>query len=441
MRIIVLGAGYVGQAIVEALHAEHEITVIDTDPDRLVPLSDRYDVRTVEGNGTSKRVLRDAGVENAELLVACSSREDANLVCAILAKKLSRATTIVRTSSVEYLDAWRERELDVDFMISSELETANTISRHIGLPAARQTDVFAEGQVQIVEFDVPTDASDGLVINRPLRAARVPEDSKVVSIIRGDQMILPRGAEEIRPGDRIVIIASPPSAQQWGRLIGRSEDAVANIVIFGAGHMGLTIGRVLLARGIRVRLVDTQRECAAQAADALPGARVFHANAFDPEFLRRERIGPGTATVFSLNDDAKNLYGAVLGKLHGVDLAMALVHDPAAAAIYERGGVDVAINPREVVAEEVVRFAHDPRIRQIVMLEHDRFEVLDITVRPDSELANRRFRDLPMTGSLIGALIRNGTPIFPSSDEVLRPGDRVIIFVEARRASHVERVL
>ena len=194
MRIIVLGAGNVGRTVVDALYQEHEITVIDIDERRLQQLSDRYDVRTVEGNGTTKRVMRDAGIETAGLLIACSPREEANLVSAMLARKLSKtARVIVRTSSVEYLDAWREREIDVDFMVSSELETANAISGLIGIPAARQTDVFADGKVQIVEFDVPEDAPPGPVIGRQLRDAESPADSKVVAIIRGEQLTLTVG--------------------------------------------------------------------------------------------------------------------------------------------------------------------------------------------------------------------------------------------------------
>ena len=442
MRVIVLGAGHVGRAIVDALHDEHELTVIDTDAERLSVLADRYDVRTVEGNGTTKRVMREAGVEDASLLIACSPREDANLVSAMLARKLSRARVIVRTSSVEYLEAWREREIDVDFMVSSELETANAISGLIGIPAARQTDVFADGKVQIVEFDVPQDTGPGPVIDRPLREAQIPPDSKVVAIIRGKRLLLPRGAESIQPGDRIVIIAAPASARQWSRLIARSDHEIDDLVVFGAGQMGSTIARVLLHRDVRVRLVDSDHRRATEAAEALPEARVFCAQAFDPEFLERERIGRASAAVFCLNDDAKNLYAAVLARDHGVRLTITLAHDPAAVSVYERGGVDVAINPRQVIAEELVRFAHDPRIRQIAMLDDDRFEILDLTVRADSELANKRFDDLPQTGSVIGAVVRDGgRVIFPHGDDTLQPGDRVIIFVESRRASLVEKVL
>jgi trk system potassium uptake protein TrkA len=442
MKVIVLGAGNVGRAVVDALHDDaHDLTVIDTDAERLSALADRYDVRTVEGNGTTKRVMREAGIEATDLLIACSPREDANLVSAMLARKLSRARVIVRTSSPEYLEAWREREIDVDFMVSSELETANAISGLIGIPAARQTDVFADGKVQIVEFDVPEDSGPGPVIGRPLREAEIPADSKVVAIIRGDRLVMPRGGESIAPGDRIVIIAAPASARLWSRLIARSEQQVDDLVVFGAGRMGSTIARVLLGRDVRVRLVDADHDRATEAAEALPEARVFCAHAFDPEFLERQRIGRASAAVFCLNDDAKNLYAAVLARVHGVRLTIALAHDPGAVSVYDRGGVDVAINPRQVIAEELVRFAHDPRIRQIAMLDEDRFEILDLTVRADSDLANRRFDDLPQTGSVIGALIRDGRVIFPHGDDQLLPDDRVIVFVESRRAALVEKVL
>ena len=441
MKIVVLGAGNVGRALVEALHQDHDLTVIDVDAARLASLADRYDVRTVEGNGTTRQVIRDADVAQADLFVACSSRQEANLVSAMLVRRVSPARVIVRAASMEYLEAWHEREIDVDFMISSELETANAISQIIGLPAARQTDVFADGKVQIVEFDVPEDVQDGSVIGRPLRSAELPPDSKVVALIRGERMVPPRGEEQVLPGDRIVVIASPESALRWGRLLSRGERGVGDIVVFGAGQMGTTISRVLLDRGIRIRLCDEQLERTLEVAEKLPAARVFHASAFDPEFLQRERIGRAAAAVFAMNDDAKNLYAGVLAKAHGLSLTIALVHDPISTEVYQRGGIDVAVNPRQVTAEEIVRFAHDPRIRQIAMLDDDRFEVLDLSVRPDSELAGRRFRDLPVTGSIIGAIVRGEEAIFPRSDDVLQPGDRVIVFVESRRASLVEKVL
>ena len=441
MQIIVLGAGHVGRAIVVALHADHDITVIDVDARRLGALADHYDCRIVEGDGTTKRVVRKAEVSGADLFLGCSPREEANLVCAMLVKRMSDAKAIIRSSSTAYLDAWRERHLEVDFMVSPELETANAVSASLGIPAARHTDVFADGLVQVVEFDVPASADANAVLGRPLRQAEIPADSKVAGLIRGKTMVVPRGDEQIQGGDRVVVIGSPASARAWSKVVSGRDDRVDDVVVFGAGRMGTTIAGVLLERGLRVRVVDAQRERVAELAELLPRVRAFHAEAFDPEFLERERIGRSRAGVYCLNDDAKNLYGALLAKEQGLDLTIALVHDPTSVPVYARGGVDVTINPRQVTAEEMVRFAHDPRIRQIAMLEDDRFEILDLGVRPDSELVDKPFAELPASGSVIGAVIRNGSILYPHSSDILRAGDRVIVFVESSRASIVEKAL
>jgi trk system potassium uptake protein TrkA len=466
MRIFLIGAGQVGTTIVEALHDEHELTVIDTDSGRLEQLSSRFDIGTAEGDGASRRVLEEAGMARAALVIACTSRDEVNIIASMFARKLApNARTIVRTGNEEYLDVWKERQLDVDWVVSSERETALAVSQTIGVPAARQTDVFAEGQVQIVEFDVEarTTRPDGGnapllqaaeeaarrprggrfedVVGRPLRDAILPADSKVASIIRGEEIAFPRGDETIRPGDRIVVIGSPEAAKEWSKLLTPSRRKVDDVVVFGAGRIGLATARVLLEQGIRVRLVESDLERAKVISDRFPDVRVFHATGTDPEFLEREHIGRSEAAVFAMRDDAKNYYAATLAKLHGVQFTIAIVHDSVSMEVFERAGVDVAINPRLLTAEEIVRFARDPRTQQVVMLEQDRFEILDITVRAESKLVGKRFRDLPTTGSLIGAIVRDGRALFPHGDDVLEAGDRAIIFTPSSRIHEVERTL
>ena len=351
-------------------------------------------------------------------------------------------------------------------MVSSELETAHAVSRTIGVPAAKQTDLFAEGEVQIVEFDVPrdrggqaeltgiplTEAAERAaerplaggyeqVVGLPLREARVPADSKVASIIRGDRVIVPRGEQSIMPGDRIIVIGSPGAARAWSRIMARGERTVDDVVVFGGGATGLAIARVLVDQKIRVRLVEPREERAREVAEALPQARVYCATGVDPDFNERERIGQARAAVFAMREDAKNLYAATLAKVHGIAFTIGIVHEQVSVAVFERAGIDVAVNPRSVTAEEIVRFAHDPRIRQLAMLEGDRFEILDITVRETSKLVRTPFKELPMTGSLIGAIVREGTAIFPHGDDQLEPGDRAIIFTESSRVAEVEKAL
>ena len=441
MNIFVIGAGQVGATIVQALHDEHELTVFDLDGERLAAISQRYDVHTVEGNGASRRVLADAGIASADLLIACTSRDETNIVAAMITKACSqRTTTVVRTTNPEYLEVWREGQLDVDFIVSSEVETAHAISRTIGVPAARQTDVFADGQVQLVEFDI-SDTADASILGEPLREARLPPDSRVAAIIRGDAVVIPGGDEVLEQGDRIVVIGSPTAATAWGELIAPGSGKVTDVVIFGAGRAGTAVARLLLEQGIGVRLIEASRERARDVAAELPGARVYNATGFDPDFLERERIASAQVAVFAMRDDMKNHFAAALTKVHGARFTVAIVHDAPSQEVFEYAGVDVTVNPRQITAEEIVRFAHDPRTQQVVMLEGDRFEVLDLTTRRDSEYVGLTFKDMPIRGALIGAIVRDGTAVFPRGDDVLRPGDRVIVFTESRRVPEVERAL
>jgi trk system potassium uptake protein len=441
VNVFVIGAGQVGTTIVEALHEEHELTILDTEASRLHALTSHFDVAVFEGNGTSRKDLAAAGVGNANLVIACTSRDEVNLVAGMFARReAAGATTVIRTSSVEFVELWREGQLDVDFVVSSELETAHAISRIIGVPAARQTDVFADGQVQVGEFDVDEDAS-AAIVGTPLRDAEIPDDSKIAAIIRQDETILPGGDEVIRTGDRIVVIGSPNATQAWSTLLWPQGGAVRDVVIFGAGHVGLAIARVLLDQEINVRMIEASREQARRVAEALPKARIYNATGFDPDFLERERIGQAQAGIFAMRDDAKNQYAASLAQVHGIPFTIAIAHEPVSVAAFDQSGIDVSVNPRGVTAEEIVRFAHDPRMQQVAMLEDNRYEVLDVTTRESSRYIGMAFRDMPIHGALIGAIVRNGTAIFPHGDDVLQAGDRVIIFTEAANAPWVVEAL
>ena len=441
MRVFVIGAGQVGSTIVEALHEDHEVTVLDTEASRLQALTTRFDVAVHEGDGTSRKDLAAAGVGGADLVIACTSRDEVNLVAGMFARREAEgATTVIRTSSIEYVELWREGQLDVDFVVSSELETAYAISRILGVPAARQTDVFADGQVQVGEFAVDADASP-TVVGVPLRDAPIPKDSKVAAIIRGEETALPGGDDEIREGDRIVVIGSPQAIQTWSGLLWPGGGAVRDVVIYGAGRVGSAIARVLLAQGISVRMVEPSGERARQAAEALPRARIFQASGFDPDFLERERIGHSQAGIFAMRDDAKNQYGASIARVHGIAFTVAIAHESVSVQAFDQAGIDVSINPRAVTAEEIVRFAHDPRTQQVSMIEGNRYEVLDVTTRESSRYIGMSFRDMPVHGSIIGAIVRNGSAIFPHGDDVLQAGDRVIIFTEAANAPWVVEAL
>ena len=439
MRIFVIGAGLIGVRIVRALHADHDLTVVDLDPIRLKPLAQHFDVATAQGNAASGPELLRAGIADSDLVISCTSRDEANLVAGTFARNAApAATTIVRTSSADYVEIWREGRLDVDFVVSSELETARAVSAAIGMPAARHTDTFAEGRVQVVELDVPGGAR---LVSGKLRAARLPADSRVAGIIRAGRPILVRGDAEIASGDRVEVVGSPSAAREWCRLVAPDRGEVHDVVVWGAQELGAAIARDLVDQGLRVKVIEPDGARAARLAERLPRARVFHTDGLDPEFLDREGIARVQAAIFAMRDDARNLFAASVARLRGVDYTIALAHDPLSAQVYEQSGIDAAVDPLLVTAEEIVRFAHDPRTQQMAMLEGDRFMVLDLTTRADSDLVGVPIREMPARGALIGAIIRGGQAVFPHGTDELRAGDRVIVFTEAARAAEVERAL
>jgi trk system potassium uptake protein TrkA len=442
MKIFMVGAGQVGTTILEALRGEHEFTVVDRDHERLAELVQNYGVAVVEGDGTSRRVLKQGGVAEADLFISCTSRDEANLIACLLTRRLApSAKTIARVSNEEYLEIWRDHALDVDFVVSSELEAAHAVSRIIGIPAARQTDVFADGQVQMVEFEVPPEITPGAVIGRRLRESAIPYDSRVVSVIRAGKRIVPRGDERIEPGDRAVVVGSPKAINLWSAIVAGGEQRTGDVVVFGGGRTGVAIARVLLSQGCRVRIVEADARRAHQIAELLPRARVLMATGMNPDFLDREQIGLTEVAVFAMREDTKIHYAATLAKLHGVPFTIAIVHDEVSVEVFEKSGIDVALNPRLITSEAIVRFAHDPRTRQVSMLEHNRFEILDVTVREDNKLIGKPLSELPVTSTIIGAIVRNDRAIFPHGHDRLQRGDRVIVFTESEHVVELEREL
>ncbi len=442
MKIFMVGAGQVGTTILEALRGEHEFTVVDRDHERLAELVQNYGVAVFEGDGTSRHVLEEGGIKEADLFISSTSRDEANLIACLLTRRLApNAKTIARVSNEEYLEVWRDHFLDVDFVVSSELEAALAVSRIIGIPAARQTDVFADGQVQMVEFEVPRDAKPGAVIGKRLRESAISYDSRVASIIRDGRRIVPRGSERIEPGDRVVVIGSPKAINLWSAIVAGGEQRTGDVVVFGGGRTGVAIARMLLSQGCRVRIVEADTRRAHRIAELLPRARVLEATGMNPDFLDREQIGQAEVAVFAMREDTKIHYAATLAKLHGVPFTIAIVHDAASIEVFEESGIDVALNPRLITSEEIVRFAHDPLTRQVSMLERNHFEILDVTVREDNELIGKPFSELPATGTVIGAIIRNDRAIFPHGHDRMQRGDRVIIFTESAHAVELEREL
>jgi len=434
VRVVIVGAGQVGSSIAADLAGTHEVTVIDCDPERVEELNYSLDVLGVTGDGTSVSTLEEAGIEDVDMVIASTDNDETNIVVCSTVKAISEAFTIARVKNTEYLRTWErsKRAFGVDFMVCTNLLAAESIVRMIGLPAARDVDPFAGGQVQMAEFEVDADSP---VADQSVAEADRFDSLTFVAILRNGCVEIVRGDTVIKPQDRVVVIGSPGSVQEFARSVAPEESpgTAEEVVIVGGSEIGYHVARLLEDRDFQPRLVERDGDRARDLAERLPKTVVMESDATDIEFLEREHIGDADVVVSTLDSDEKNLLVSLLAERMGVERTIAIIDTAEYVDLFETVGVDVGVSPRGVVAEEISRFTQEGDAENVALIESDKAEVLEIEVDAESILAGRPIQesagDLP-DGVVIGAITREREFITPRGDTVVEIGDHVVVFAD-----------
>ena len=441
MRVIIIGAGQVGSSIAASLSDSNEVVVVDRDEDRVSALTYSLDVLAIQGDGASLATLEEAGIAEADILIASTDDDQTNIITCSTAKTASDAFTMARVKNTEYLNTWQRATsaFGVDFMVCTTLLTAEAIVRVIGLPAARDVDPFAEGQVQMAEFEVPEGSP---VADQTVREADRFDSLTFAAVLRDDLVEIPRGETVIRAGDQLVVIGNPESVRAFAADLSPEEGdrRISDVVIIGGSDTGYHTARLLEKRGLRPRLIEHDPERARELAEDLPGTVVLESDAKDVDFLTREHVDEADIVVAALDSDEKNLLASLLVRRLGVERTVAVVDSASYVDLFETVGVDVAINPREVTAEEITRFTREQRAENVALIENDRAEVLEIEIDEESVLAGRPIReavsDLP-DGLVVGAITRGDEFVTPRGDTVVQVGDHVVVFADAEVVDEV----
>lgn len=444
MYVLIVGAGQVGQMIAANLADSHDVAVVERDPDLAEDITYSFDVLSVQGDGTEIETLREAGLERADMVVACTDSDETNIVVCGTAKTAGDVFTIARVRRRTLLNTWEGAEgaFGVDFMVCTDLLVAQTIFRISGFPQAQDVEMFASGLVRMAEFDLDSDS--------PLVGQRVSEADQYDSmtfagVFRDDEMIVAQGDTVFRGGDRIVVIGSPSSVKEFAMAtVTDTTSSADDVVIVGGSEIGFQTAREFEAHGFEPRLVERDHERAREIAEALPETFVMESDATDTDFLAREHIDEADIVIAALDSDEKNLLVSLLARRVGVDRTVAIIENTEYTDLFETVGIDVAINPREETAEEIVRFTRTDQTEKIAMIEHDRAEVIEVELGPESGLAGREIADsmadLPAS-VVIGAISRQGELITPRGTTVPEPGDHVVIFVDAAVLDEVSAML
>lgn len=441
MRVVIIGAGEVGTSIAESLASDHDVVVVETNADRAEQLKYEFDVLSIAGDGTFLDVQESAGVDEADMFIASTDDDKANLVACGTAKTLGDSFTIARTKSVEYLHTWKRKHgaFGADYIVCSNLLTAENIVRVIGLPAAIDVDPFAGGLVHMAEFEI---AQNSPVAGETIARADRYDSLTFAGLFRDDELLIPTGKTVIEQGDRAIVIGSPESVQSFAGDIApeKTPNGADEIVIAGGTEIGYHTARLLEERGLKPRLIEANETRARELAENLPKTIVMHHDATDTEFLAREHVDEADIVVTALHSDERNLLVSVLASRMGVDRVIAVVDNTEYVTLFEEIGIDVAVNPRNATAEEITRFGYDSVAENLSVLENDQAEILELELTKDSRMVNKTIEEVDekLDGRfVIGALTRKNEYIIPRGETKLQAGDHIVVFVETSFADEL----
>ncbi|HEX5056488.1 MAG TPA: Trk system potassium transporter TrkA [Gammaproteobacteria bacterium] len=441
MKIIILGAGAVGSSIANILsYEDNDITVVDIDAQRLRDLQDRLDIKTVVGMGAHPSVLRQAGAEDADMLIAVTSSDETNMVACQVSYTLFRIPTkIARIRAVDY---HMERQLfdrlatPIDVLISPEQILTDHIQRLIEYQGALQVMDFAGGKVQLVAVRALPGAP---LVGHRIRTMKQHMPglrTKIVAVYRKGKAIMPTGDTVIEEGDDIFFLATKKDIRSVLGEMRRLDKPVRRIMLAGGGHIGAQLAKVL-EPDYEVKLLERNKSRARSLSDRLSKTIVLLGDVADEELLLEENIDKMDIFCAVTNDDEANILSAMLAKRLGAGKAMCIVNRPAYVDLVEGGDIDVVISPRQVMIGALLAHVRRGDIVAVHSLRRGAAEAIEAVAHGDSRTSKAVGRkvdelDLP-AGTTIGAVVRGETVLILEKDVVIEPDDHIVLFVADKK--------
>lgn len=449
MKIIILGAGQVGGTLAEHLASEaNDITVVDTDGERLRDLGDRLDIRTVQGRGSLPTVLRQAGADDADMLVAVTNSDETNMVACQVAHTLFHTPTkIARVREASYLTRaglFDNDAIPVDVLISPEQVVTNYIKRLIEHPGALQVIDFAEGKAQLVAVKA---YYGGPLVGQQLRQLRehMPNvDTRVAAIFRRDRPILPQGDTVIEADDEVFFIAAKVNIRAVMSEMRRLDESYKRIVIAGGGQIGERLAEAIESR-YQVKIIEMNPARCRHLSDTLDSTVVLQGSASDRDLLLEENIADADLFLALTNDDEANIMSSLLAKRLGAKKVMTIINNPAYVDLIQGGDIDIAISPQLATIGTLLAHVRRGDIVSVHSLRRGAAEAIEAIAHGDaksSKVIGKAIENILLPpGTTIGAIIRDEEVLIAHDDTVIEAGDHVILFlVDKKHIRDVEKL-
>ena len=450
MRIVIIGNGKLGYAIARKLAADgHSIVVVDRNEKHLSATLNDIDVSGILGSGVDRSVLEEAGVPDAQVLIAATQSDETNIIVSILAKKMGAAHTIARVREPEYArtaDMLRP-EMGPGINVNPELEAAEEISRIFRFPSALKIDFFSHGRVEIIEMAVGEKS--------PLDGLRLSDFSSVVkakvlvcTVHRGDQVFIPGGDFVLQAGDRISITGALRDVNLFFKRVGYTNKKVKNVMIVGGGRIGYYLARILEDVGMDVKLLESDPDRCRRLARLLTKTTVVQCDGTDQSLLLEEGIADmdGLAALTGL--DEENVIISMYAQSLGVSKVVTKINHITFGGILEKAGIDCVVTPHNITTHNVCRYvralknSQDSSFETLISLVDGRAEAIEFHVGNSFAGNHVPLKELRLKPDiLIGIITRQNKTLYPTGDDCIMPGDNIVVVTTRQGIDEIGDIL
>lgn len=449
MRVIICGAGRVGTGIAAQLVAENnDVTIIDQDIDTLNRIGNSMDVKTVLGFACHPPVLKDAGAEDADMVIAVTTSDEVNMIACQIGKTIFKIPTkIARIRHQNYLapvyqDMYRAEDMPIDVIISPEIEVAKNIINRFHVPGATDTIPLEGTELKAIAVRV-TDSSPVVGLKIADFTQRTQElDCAILGISREQDFIIPRPKEFIKPGDEIYFVSDTFSTIPTMRILGHEEKEARKVVIVGGGNIGLYVAQELEKENdVNVKVIEINKERAEAIAEKLSKSIVINGSALEEEILEEANVENAEAVISVSNDDEVNILSSLLSKTLGAQTSFTLLNNHSFVPLMGNLGIDVTVNPRETTVSSILQHVRRGKIRFAHTIKEGKAEIIEAEVTDSLDLAGRQIDDLELPKDVfIGCIYRDEKLLKIQRDTVLKRRDKLIIMVSGDKIKTVENM-
>ena len=444
MKILILGAGQVGSTVAESLVSEaNDITVVDTNAEKLRVLQDRFDLRTLVGNASHPSTLKQAGIADADILLAVTQSDEVNMVaCKLAASLYNTPTKIARIRATGYLEhpeIFSPENFCVDFSICPEQILTDYIRKLIEFPEALQVLEFSNGLVSLVAVKV---FEGGPLVDKPLSFLRnnMPQiDTRVAAIFRQDKPLIPEGDTVVQAGDEIFFIAATGNIRSVLKELRRMDKPTKRVMIVGGGNIGRRLA-LSLERDYRVKLIEYNKKSCEELAEILKHTLVLNGDGTDENLLNTEHVEDVDVFCALTNDDENNIMSTLLAKRDGARKVIALINRNAYVGLVQGGKIDIALSPAHVTIGSLLAYVRQGDVAAVHSLRRGAAEALELVAHGDrqsSKVVGRRIDEIDLPkGATIGAIVRGNDVIMGHRDQLIEEEDHVIVFVINKSMIH-----